>query len=88
MNIEKIVEVFVPPSSPVRMFTLGPITLPSQAEKPPLIISREDPLRLKVTQDGQTHRLLLPETEEDAVQNQEVAVWPGRSGVNISALAR
>ena len=77
MNIEMIVDVFVPPPGPVRLFnTIGPIRFPQTGELP-LTISREDPLRLKsvlVCQDGQTHQLLIPEKDDDVVQNQDVGV--------------
>ena len=55
---------------------IGPITIP-QTQEPPLIICREDPLLVKsvlVSQAGQTHRLLFPDIEEAAVENQELAV--------------
>lgn len=55
---------------------IGPITIP-RAQDSPLIICREDPLLVKsvlVSQAGETHRLLFPDEEDAAVENQELAV--------------
>ena len=74
MIIEKIVEVFVPPPGPVRKIpAIGPVIISQEH----LLISKEDPLRHKsvlVSQAGQTHSLLLPQSETEAVQYQEVGV--------------
>ena len=76
MIIEKTVEVFVPPPGPVRKIpAIGPITISEEH----LLISKEDPhpprdKRVLVSQAGQTHQLLLPKKETEAVKNQEVGV--------------
>ena len=74
MIVEKTVEVSVPPQGPVRKIpTIGPVIISREN----LLISRQDPLRVKsilVSQDGQIHQLLLPKKDSEVVQNLEVGV--------------
>ena len=74
MIVEKTVEVFVPCPGPVRKIpTIGPVIISQEH----LLFTRQDSLGVKsilVSQDGQTHQLLLPQKDSETLQNLEVGV--------------